>query len=273
MQLRPTPAEAYQDYFVPAIFEPLADVLFGCVSPQAGDRVLDLACGTGVVARRAAAIAGTSGQVVGVDINPGMVAVARSQPAADGAAIDYRQGDAQALDLPDASYDLAYCQQGLQFLPDRMAGLRELRRVLAGGGQVAMAVWQELDQHPLYAALTEAELPHLTALGAGVTRDDLVAPFSLGGRDELASLLAGAGFRDIEIVARTIEARFATPDRFVERLEYAYAAVVPLFAEDPAAFAEYLANIRQDTKPIVDRYRDGEWIVVPMHTHIAAART
>lgn len=272
MQLRPTPPEAYQEYFAPAIFEPLADVLFGCASPQAGERILDVACGTGVVARRAAASTGPSGQVMGVDINPGMIEVARSLSTAGGAPIEYRQGDAQALELPDGSYDLVYCQQGLQFLPDRLAGLREQRRVLAGGGQVALAVWQGVEQHPLFAGFADAELPYLTTVGLDVTRDHLVAPFLLGDRGELASLLSGAGFREVEIVARTIEARFARPDRFVESLKYAYAAVMPRFAEDPAAFAEYLAHTNQDTKALVDRYRDGERVVVPMHTHIATAR-
>jgi SAM-dependent methyltransferase len=272
MQPRQTPAEAYQEYFAPAIFEPLASELVGVAPPRAGDRVLDVACGTGVVTRRAAAIVGPTGRVVGVDINPGMVAVAQSQPGVDSVAIEYRQGDAQALDLPNGSYDVVYCQQGVQFLPDRAAGLREMRRVLRNGGRVAIAVWHGLDRHPLYAALTEAELPHLNRFGVEVTRGDLVAPFSLGDRDELAALLAGAGLRDIEIVSRTIEARFATPDRFVERLEYAYAAVVPVFAADPAAFADYLAAIDRETKSAVERCREGEWVVVPMHTHIAVAR-
>lgn len=270
-QLRPTPAEAYQDYFGAAIFEPMARKLLAYAPPEAGDRVLDVACGTGIVARLAAAITGPTGHVTGVDINPGMIAVATTQPGPDGVPIEYVQDDALALALPDASYDVVYCQHGVQFFPDRPAGLREMRRVLRDGGRVAIAVWHGLDRHPLYAALTDAELPHLTAFGVKVTRADLVAPFSLGDRDLLASLLSDAGFRHVEIVTRSIDARFATPDHFVERLEYAYAAVVPQFAEDPDLFAQYLTHINEETRAIVQRHRDGAWVVVPMHSHVAVA--
>ncbi len=180
-------------------------------------------------------------------------------------------GNAIALDLPDRAFDIAYCQQGLQFFPDRPAGVREMRRVLADGGRVVLAVWQGLDRHPLYEALANAEVPHLIDLGANVSRDDATAPFSLGDPDDLHALLTGAGFHDIEIASRSIQARFATADRFVERMEFAYAAVIPALATNPVAFATYLEAIGRETKPIVDQYRDGDWIVVPMHTHIAVA--
>ena len=106
-----------------------------------------------------------------------------------------------------------------------------------------------------------------------MTAADLTAPFSLGDGDELRNLFAEAGFSDVDVVSRSIEARYATPDRFVERLEFAYAAVVPQFAEDPEAFAAYLEAISRETRETVERYRQGDWIVVPMHTHIAIARS
>lgn len=273
MSSNPTPAEAYQEYFAPAIFEPLADELLRCATPEPGDRVLDVACGTGIVTRRLAAAVGGAGQVVGVDLNPGMLQVATAQADPGATTIDYRQGDAQALDLPDDSFDLVLCQQGLQFLPDRAAGVREMHRVLVDKGRSAIACWQGLDRHPVFAALTEAEVPHLQAFGVEVTADDVVAPFSLGDADELASLLTSAGFRDVDVVERTIETRFATPERFVERMEYAYAAVVPQFTRDPEVFADYLARITESTRHIVERYVEGDRVVFPMHTHIAVGRS
>ena len=266
-----TPAQAYEDYFGPAIFEPPAQVLLEYRPPQLGERVLDLACGTGIVARRVAPMVGVGGRVVGVDINPGMIEVAQAQPAPEGAPIEWRQGDALTLDLPDGAFDVVLLQQGLQFFSDRPAGLRQMRRVLADGGRVVLAVWQGYDRHPLYEALADAEVPYLNELGVNVTRAEVAAPFSLGGADELRTLLTDAGFRDIEIASRSIEARFATPDRFVERMEFAYAAVVPQFVEDPDALAVYLEKIGRETKAIVERYREGDFIVAPMHTHIAVA--
>jgi SAM-dependent methyltransferase len=270
MRTRPTPAEEYQNYFAPAIFDPLARELLAFAPPRPGDRVLDVACGTGIVARAAAAAVGPSGQVVGVDVNPGMIDVATAQPGHDGVPIQFRQGDATALDLPDRSYDLVYCQQGLQFFANRPAALGHMHRVLDGGGRLAVAVWHGLDRHPLLAAVSEAELPHLSSFGVSVTREDLVAPFSLGDRNEVESLLADAGFRGIEFVSRTIETRFAA-DRFIERMEYAYAAVVPQFVADPDLFAAYLERISRDTTAIVERYRHDDWVVAPMHTHLAVA--
>jgi len=265
-----TPAQAYQEYFGPAIFGPLAAQVLAVAPPRPGDRVLDIACGTGILTRRLAEAAGASGQIVGVDLNPAMLDVARARTAA-GSPVEYRQGDGTALDLPAATFDAVYCQQGLQFFPDRAAGCREMGRVLRDGGQAVVATWRGLDHHPLYAALADAEEPHLAALGVEIGRAELEAPFSLGDPDELAALIRGAGFGDVRVHAVSIEARFADADHFVERMEYAYAAVIPLFAEDPTAFAAYLQAIGSDTRQIVADHRDGDTVVVPMHANIAVA--
>jgi ubiquinone/menaquinone biosynthesis C-methylase UbiE len=266
-----SPAHAYESYFGPAIFQPLAELLVEHARPRASEAVLDVACGTGIVTRRVAALVGAHAQVVGVDLNPAMIDVAKVSATERSEEIDFHQGDATKLDLPDHAFDLVTCQQGLQFFSDRAAGAAEMRRVLRDTGRVVIAVWQGLDRHPLYAALAEAEAPHLAALGVSVTPEDLAAPFSFGDPDELARLIADAGFSDVEVVQDSISARFGEADRFVERMEYAYAAVVPRFAEDPAAFATYLDAIDRATRSIVDSHRDGDEVVVPMHTNIAIA--
>jgi SAM-dependent methyltransferase len=269
----PNPAQAYQSYFGPAIFEPLAERVLAVAAPAAGERVIDVACGTGILTRPLAAHAGPDGRVVGVDINPAMVATARAiEPDEGSAPIAYRAGDGTALDERSATYDIAYCQQGLQFFPDPSLGAAELRRVLRDGGRAVVAVWQGIDRHPLFAALADAEEPHLAALGVSLSRAELIAPFSLGDPDELRGLLRDAGFADVRLTTRSIEARFADADRFVERLEYAYAAVVPAFAQDPAAFQGYLERIAADTRDVVETYRSGDHVVVPMHANVAVAR-
>ena len=259
------PAEAYQEYYGPAIFEPLADRLLERARPRPGERALDVACGTGIVARRLAAAVRAPGHVTGIDLNPAMLEVARSIPAPDGAAIEWRQGDGTATGLPGEAFDLVTCQQGLQFFPDRAAGVAEMRRVLADGGRVALALWRGVDHHPLFSALADAEEPRLRRLGVELQREDLVRPFSLGDPDAVIALLADPGFRDIRVEEVSIEARFPTPERFVERLEYAYAAVVPQFAEDAETFARYLEEITDDTRQLVEDYRRGDHVVVPMH--------
>jgi ubiquinone/menaquinone biosynthesis C-methylase UbiE len=112
------PAETYEQYFVPAMFIPWATILLRYASPQPGERVLDVACGTGIVARLAAPLVGSNGQVVALDINSAMLAVARTLPAPSGATIHWQEGNAMALPSPDDAFDVVLCQHGLQFVPD-----------------------------------------------------------------------------------------------------------------------------------------------------------
>ncbi len=134
------PAEVYESFFVPAMFAPLATLVLDRVSPRPGERVLDVACGTGIVARRAARLVGDGGRVVGVDPSPAMLAVARSAAVSEDVSVEWQEGTAEALPFPDASFDLAFCQMGLQFFPDKQAGLTELHRVLVPGGRTAVSV-------------------------------------------------------------------------------------------------------------------------------------
>ncbi len=210
--------------------------------------------------------------MVGVDINPAMIETARAiEPEPGSAPIEYREGDGAALHEPSGAYDVAYCHRACNSFPDRSAGGPSLRRVVRDGGRAVVAVWQGIDRHPLYAALADAEEPQLAALGVSLSRDELIAPFSLGDADELRDLLSRSGFADIDLTAVSIEARFRDADRFVERLEYAYAAVVPAFAQDPAAFQAYLDRIAADTKDVVEQYRAGDEVIVPMHANLAVA--
>ena len=121
-----SPASIYETQLVTAIFEPLARILIERARPEPGEHVLDAACGTGIVARLVAPMVGSSGRTVGLDYDPIMIEMARSLAPE----IEWRQGDLQNLPFPDAFYDLVICQQGLQYLPDCGAGLRQIHRVL-----------------------------------------------------------------------------------------------------------------------------------------------
>ncbi len=126
-----SPVESYQEYVVGSIFAYWTPRLLAHAQARPGEHVLDVACGTGIVARSVAPLVGAQGQVVAVDYNPAMLAMARTIPAPTGAAIEWREGD--AADLPDCCFDLVTCQQGLQFFPDRAAAVREMRRVSGAG--------------------------------------------------------------------------------------------------------------------------------------------
>lgn len=211
--------ENYERYFVPAIGAPLAAPLVDLASLQPGDRVLDVACGTGVVARFAAERVGPRGSVSGLDVNPGMLAAARAATPRD-VEIDWHEGSAEAIPLPDGAFDVALCQMGLQFFPDRPAALREMRRVLAHGGRLALNVPGPTPR--VLAVLAEGLSRHLSADLASFV--DVV--FSLHDPRELEDLLEDAGFGDVSVDSSTRMLRLPPPAEFL----WQYVRSTPLAA-------------------------------------------
>jgi ubiquinone/menaquinone biosynthesis C-methylase UbiE len=268
-QQLPSPADLYENFYGPAIFGPLSEQLLGLADAQPGERALDLACGTGIVARQLAQRVAPGGAVLAVDINPAMLEVARRMTA-PGAPISFLEADATTLELPPASLQLATCQQGLQFFPDRVGALQRVRAALAGAGRLVLACWRGIPEQTLMADFAEVEARHLEPLG--VTYDDIAAPFSLGDPDELEQLLHEAGFGDSRVEARQFTARFASPATFARSMETAYAAVIPAFASNPDAFAAYLDAVERDSTHIVERYTRGGSLEFAMPTLLAVAR-
>jgi ubiquinone/menaquinone biosynthesis C-methylase UbiE len=150
------PAETYESYMVPVLFAPSAERLIELARLRAGERVLDVGCGTGIVARRAAPRVGTDGRVTGLDLSPGMLAVARSVALRERLSIDWREGRAEGLPFADGEFDVVLCQYALMFFVNPLVALNEMRRVLADGGRAVIAVWQSLDAHAFYQLLDRA---------------------------------------------------------------------------------------------------------------------
>jgi SAM-dependent methyltransferase len=202
-----TAPEIYAEHLVPAVFAPWAPVLLDAAAVGTGHTVLDVACGTGVVAAAAAERVGPSGAVTGVDINPGMIAV-----AARTRGVRWAQADAARLPFPDGGFDRVLCQAGLQFVPDRLGALREMRRVARPGGRVALLVWRALHHSPGFAALADALQAVVGPDAAAVMR----APFGFGDDPRpLVTLLDSAGFSDVDVQARAGTVRFGSVEAFV----------------------------------------------------------
>jgi len=197
-------AQLYQSFFVPAIATPVSSELLATARLSPGERVLDVACGTGVIARAAAERVGNNGAVTGVDAAPDMLEVASATPAAGSSpSIEWRHADAAALPLPDQAYDVGFCQMGLMFMENRPGALAELHRVLAPGGRVLINTPGRVQ--PLFKVMEQAIVEHIHPdLGAFVG-----AVFSMHDPEMLAELLREAGFADVS--AKEYVARLSLP--------------------------------------------------------------
>ena len=204
-----TGAENYQRYFVPAIATPVSADLVAAARLQPGERVLDVACGTGLIARLAAERVGPTGAVTGVDVAPDMIDVAMATPAPREPAIVWRVGDAMSLPFADGQYDVVTCQLGLMFMEDRGAALAEMRRVLVAGGRLVVNTPGPI-QTP-FELMEAAIVEHVSADLGGFVR----AVFSMHDPDAVASLLRDGGFEDVEAHVSTTTLQLAGPAEFL----------------------------------------------------------
>jgi SAM-dependent methyltransferase len=200
-------AEVYEAFFMPTLFREPAGIIARRAEIESGHAVLDVACGTGVLARATAAFAGPA-HVTGLDRNEGMLAVAR-RLAPD---IAWRSGLAEALPFEDRSFDRVLSQFGLMFFDDRRAALEEMRRVARPGGAMLVAVWGALERSPGYAALAGL----LGRLFGAAAVEALRAPFALGEVDMLRRVVADAGLGDADIETLDVTARFPSLDAWME---------------------------------------------------------
>lgn len=226
-----TATENYEKYFVPSIGRPVASDLVDAAALRPGERVLDVACGTGIVARLAAPRVGRSGRVAGLDVNGDMLRVARSLTA--DAVIAWYETGAEATPLPDAAFDVVLCSMGLQFMTGKLDALREMLRVLVPGGRIVLVVPGPTP--PLFAAMADGIARHV---------DPTLAPFvhcvfSLHDPDGLRRLFEEAGARDVSVSTTTKTLRLPPPAEFLWQYVHSTplaAAVANLDDERRAAF-------------------------------------
>lgn len=250
--------ENYQRYFVPVIAAPFANDLVAEAALRAGERALDVACGTGVVARLAAEQVGT---VAALDVNPAMLAVARSIPST-GAAIRWYETSAESIPLPDAAFDVVFCQLGLQFVSDKSATLREMRRVLAPGGRVLVST---PPPNAFFDVLDDAVTRHVGSEAGAFVR----MVFSLHDPAAIAPLFRDAGFADVTVRTHAKPLRLPSAREFL----WQYVHSTPLTSMLATLDASRIAALERDVVDRWARWSDAGGMTYEQGMNVATARS
>ncbi len=256
--------EAYEKYLVPILFTPWAVKLVEMSELAPGEQVLDVACGTGIVARLAVQHVGSSGRITGLDLNPLMLAVARSASSDTNPKIEWQEGSAMDLPFEDDTFDAVLCQFSLQYFPDRRQALQQMRRVLKPGGRILLSLPRPIQYSPSTAVLAKALERHL---GSEVA-EMMNAPFALGDAEELRSLFTEAGFTNVRIRIGVEIFRVPSPEEFVWRQMVSSPLAGPFSKIDD----ETRALLFKDVSVALQSYVDDDGLVHPMEAHFVVAR-
>lgn len=253
-------AEVYEGHMVPALFLRWGEALVEQMAVAPGDRVLDIACGSGAVTRVLARAVAPGGSVVGVDLSPVMLGLAEGL-GLDG--VEFHEGDATSLPVEDGGFDVAVCQQGLQFFPDRAASLAEMHRALKPGGRVGISCWRAVDDQPFFKNFDDAV--EAVGLKPGTVPN---VPLSFPDAGALQEAVEAAGFTDVQVERQ--ERASVWPD---------YPAYIRLFIQAPP-FSAIFAGADDDTvtrfvDELLNRlepYRTENGHEIPWASNVATAR-
>ena len=254
-QLTRAALENYEKHEVPSITGPQARALLAHLPIVSGQRLLDVACGTGVIAREAAYMVGTKGSITGLDLNETMLEIARLHAPTRSTQLEWRRGDAEHLPFPDSQFDVVLCQQGLQFFPDKLAALSEMRRVLEPEGWVGLCVWRGIEHSPFHREAAKA-LKRYTSSQAVMQMEE---PFAFDDADGLYALMFQAGFTEIEIWAAIETVFLPQPEMSVPAI-LASMPVGQIVAELNGRSRDALI---EDILVALEPYRSDDGIAVP----------
>lgn len=238
-----TPAEIYDEMFVPALFAHWGPIISDIAQIRQGDSVLDVACGTGALARAALDRVGPGGKVVGLDPNMDMLSVAQR----NNSRIEWREGRAETLPFAAESFDAVVSQFGFMFFEDHAGALREMMRVLHPGRRLAVAVCDDVERSPGYAAFADL-LQRL--FGQGVA-DAFKTPFALGDPQRLRGICGEAGLGNAEILQRSALVRFSSIAALVSTERACVWTLGGILDDDQ--FARLLRESEQTLTPFVGR--------------------
>lgn len=260
------PAETYENYMVPVLFAPWAARLIQSASIQPDDRILDVGCGTGIVARLISSNVNFRGTITGIDLSSNMLAVARAMSDQNKQSIAWHEGRVESMPFQNGSFDLVVCQEALQFFADRKLALAEIHRVLSREGRFVFSVWQGLDRHPFYEKLHDVIHKRFGMSGVETI-------FELGDCNAVHSLLTATGFRDVEVQQVSMTARFPDPEGFLAGEIDVDTACIPSMQHLSADERQRLtADIRYEMAAALREVTEDRYVVMPFHANIFQAK-
>jgi len=261
-QIDTTAAEAYERLMVPGIFLRWTEYLIKLAAPQPGEHVLDVACGTGIGARLAAHAVGSTGRVAGLDIDPGVIEVARKVSQSTATPIAWHCASALKMPFKDGEFDLGLCQQGVQFFPDRLAGFAEIRRVLRPSGRLVASIWAALEFNKGHYAVVQA-LERQAVDASGAKR-----ACSFADADDIRETAARAGLTNIDLRTEDEVSHFESIQTFIEGMTIGSSTrhAVALLPENGRD------RFIEDVTTMLEPYLVGGELAYPMRTHILLAR-
>jgi ubiquinone/menaquinone biosynthesis C-methylase UbiE len=255
---------AYEKYLVPGFFKPWAEKLVHLSSPAPGSSILDVACGTGIVARTAASKAGSGARITGLDINPQMLGKATEMAENEGLEIEWQQGDAGDLPFEDNRFDHLFCQQAMQFFTEPQQVLVEMHRVLRPEGMLTLNILRSIHHNPAYKILADKLEKH-----AGDTAGTMMrSPFPDWNQKTIRNMVEEAGFGNIRIHLEIISMRYPSPEEFLRR----EAASSPLAREIEAMEPETRMELVDDLNRSLEACTDDRGVVFPMETTVIITR-
>jgi SAM-dependent methyltransferase len=260
-QLQGSAAQVYEEQKVPAMFAPLARATLDAFSIDKEDAVLDVACGTGVLARTVRDRCGSRIRIAGVDLNEGMIATARAITEEFDPPIRWKVADATKTPFNDGEFTVVICQQGIQFFSDDQAAAVEMRRVLREGGRVAITVWAGVS--PFFRALADAIERHVDAGAA----EQSLAPFSYNGAERLPSILAAAEFNDVKVETIAVNRVIVEPATSIPKEIMGNPVGPTVAAKGDAVMNAIVDEVRHDCS----RFVRGNELVVPQEAHLVTA--
>ena len=261
-ELDTSAAEAYEASLVPGLMAPWAELIVSSAQIRAGASVLDVACGTGIAARYAARRSGPHGRVVGVDVDQGMLSVARAVSKQEGLSIEYEYASASELPFETESFDAVLCLQGFQYFPNRLQAMSELRRVLRTGSPLLIVTWSAIENCKGQCAMVSAL--ERRGIDAAAARK----PFSLSAASEMQSLAEDAGFTKVSTRSEQRLGRFQSATSFVEAMLQGAPSTRQALEKVPA---EDWPSFLTEMETVLARWNTGSRLEFPVECNVVEA--